>query len=82
MSVQFSQMDDRQCFQITIVDNFDREDIETFEVVLLPNTGVMLVDPYMAIVTIIDDDNNRRWIYVQGSCLFYNYYFVYNLNFI
>jgi len=59
VSVQFSQTDDKQCFQITIVDDFDHEDIETFEVILLPNTGVTLIDPYMVIVTIIDDDNNR-----------------------
>jgi len=60
VSVQFSQTDDRQCFQFTIVDDLDRENIETVEVVLLPNAGVTLVDPYMAIVTITDDDNNRK----------------------
>ena len=60
VSIQFSQTDDRRCFQITIVDDFDRENIETFEVILLPNTGVTLVDPYVAFVTITDDDNNRK----------------------
>jgi len=60
VSVQFSQTDDRQCFQIAIVNDFDQENTETFEVILLPNTGVTLMDPYMATVTITDDENNRK----------------------
>lgn len=60
VSVQFNQTDDKRCFYITIVDDFNRESTETFEVELLLNTGVTLVDPFVATVTIIDDDTNRK----------------------
>jgi len=58
--VQFNQTDDRRCFYISIIDDFNHEDPETFEVALLPSAGVILADPYMATVTIIDDDSNRK----------------------
>lgn len=60
MSVQFNQTADRRCFHITIIDDFKRESAEVFEVALLPNTGVTIVDPSIATVTIIDDDTNRK----------------------
>jgi len=60
VSVQFNQTDDKRCFYITIVDDFNRENTETFEVELLQNTGITLVDPFVATVTIIDDDTNRK----------------------
>ena len=60
VSVQFNQTDDKRCFHITIIDDFKREITETFEVVLLPNTGVTLIDPSVATVSIIDDDTNRK----------------------
>ena len=49
-----------RCFYINIIDDFNREVSETFEVVLLPSAGVILADPYVATVTIIDDDSNRK----------------------
>ena len=58
--VQFNQTDDRRCFHITIIDDFNRETAETFEVGLLANAGVTIVDPSLATVTIIDDDTNRK----------------------
>ena len=60
VSVQFNQTDDRRCFYITIIDDFNRESVETFEVALVPNAGVTIVDPSLATVTIIDDDANRK----------------------
>lgn len=60
VSVQFNQTDDRKCFHITIIDDFNRESTETFEVALLLSTGVTLVDPSLATVAIIDDDTNRK----------------------
>ena len=71
VSVQFSQTDDRKCFQIAIINDFDREDIEAFEVALLPNTGVTLMNPYVATVTITDDDNNRKWSLQPPNLLIY-----------
>jgi len=50
----------KKCFYISIIDDFNHEDSETFEVVLLPNAGVILADPYVTTVTIIDDDSNRK----------------------
>ena len=35
VSVQFNQTDDRRCFYITIIDDFNHETAETFEVALL-----------------------------------------------
>ena len=61
VSVQFNQTDDRRCFYITIIDDFHRETAETFEVALLANTGVTIVDPSLATVTIIDDDTSRKF---------------------
>ena len=60
VSVQFNQTDDKKCFHITIIDDFKREITETFEVVLLPNTGITIIDPSVATVSIIDDDTNRK----------------------
>ena len=62
VSVQFNQTDDKRCFHITIIDDFKREITETFEVALLPNTGVTIIDPSVATVSIIDDDTNRKYL--------------------
>ena len=67
VSIQFNQTDDRRCFYITIIDDFNRETAETFEVALLANTGVTIVDPSLATVTIIDDDTNRKFNGLKGS---------------
>ena len=58
--MQFGQTDKKRCFHITIIDDFNRESTETFEVALLPNAGVTIVDPSLATVSIIDDDTNRK----------------------
>ena len=65
VSVQFNQTDDKRCFHITIIDNFKREITETFEVALLPNTGVTIIDPSVATVSIIDDDTNRKYFSIK-----------------
>ena len=58
--VQFNQTDNKRCFHITIIDDFKLEITETFEVTLVPSTGVTIVEPSVATVSIIDDDTNRK----------------------
>ena len=58
-----------RCFFINVIDDFNREHSEAFEVVLLSSAGVILAEPYVATVTIIDDDSNRKPQYCNSSCV-------------